>query len=87
MLMPADADFQDVIAITQAMEAARQLQGNLAAEAAVITSVSQMYGAAVTPHQNVYGALAAWPQVVYMSRIVRYLGALCTTCRHTCAAR
>ena len=61
------------------MEAARQLQSNLAAEAAVITSISQMYGAVVTPHQNVCGDLAAWPQVVYMSRLVRYLGALLIT--------
>ena len=64
------------------MEAARQLQSNLAAEAAVITSISQMYGAVVTPHQNVCGDLAAWPQVVYMSRLVRYLGALRISCQH-----
>ena len=66
------------------MEAARQLQSNLAAEAAVITSISQMYGAVVTPHQNVCGDLAAWPQVVYMSRLVRYLGALLITWQLAC---
>ena len=59
----------------QAMEAVRQLQRNMAAEAAIITAVSQSYGAVLTPHQSVCGDLAAWPQVVYMSRLVKHLGA------------
>ena len=57
------------------MDAVRQLQRNVAAEAAIITAVSQSFGAVITPHQSVCGDLAAWPQVVYMSRLVKYLGA------------
>lgn len=47
----------------------------MAAEAAVISDMSQMYGAVITPHQSICGDLAAWPKVVYVSRLVRYLGA------------
>ena len=58
----------------QGMEAARQLQRNMAAEAAVIGDLSHVFGAIVTPHQGVCGDLAAWPQATYMSRLVHYLG-------------
>ena len=58
----------------QGTEAARQLQRNMEAEAALISDMSQMYGAIITPHQSICGDLAAWPQVVYVGRLVRYLG-------------
>ena len=59
----------------QGMGAIRQLQRNMAAEAAVMSDLSHVFGAVITPHQGVCGDLAAWPQTVYMTRLVRYLGA------------
>ena len=56
------------------MEAATKLQRNMAAEKAAMSDLSHVFGAVITPHQGVCGDLAAWPQTVYITRLVRYLG-------------
>ena len=58
----------------QGMEALRGLERNMAAEALILADLSHMFAAVITPHQRVCGDLAAWPQSVYMSRLVRYMG-------------
>ena len=62
----------------QGMQAAKQLQRNMAMEAELVGTVSHMYAAVISPHQAVCGDLAGWPQDVNMSRLVRYLGTAVT---------
>ena len=72
---PRHAPQWPVFHCAQGIEAGKQLQRIMAEEAAAITEISQLYGAVITPHQTICGELAAWPQVVSLSRLVRYLGA------------
>ena len=62
-------------ACVQAMHAVRELQRNIAAEAAVVSEVGSTYCAVVTPFQSVVADVAAWPHNIYLLRLMRYLGA------------
>ena len=58
----------------QAMQAAKELQRNLAADSAGVAYISRMWCATVSAHQMVCGDLAAWPRCFYVSRLIAYLG-------------
>ena len=73
-------------AVLQGMEAATKLQRNMAAEKAAMSDLSHVFGAVITPHQGVCGDLAAWPQTVYITRLVAYLGVRLKLCRNLCPA-
>jgi mannose/fructose/N-acetylgalactosamine-specific phosphotransferase system component IIC len=64
-----------VYACAQAMHAVQELQRNIAAEAAAISHVGNVFCAVVTPHQSLRGDLAAWPHNFHLLRLLHYLGA------------